>query len=286
MRIMENEVRLVMMDIDGTIVNSPHNRSVTKELCETVRLVAERGILIGLASGRNYGHVISQMGDIGFTGPYICNNGAYVVMDGQIYREVLLTDDIIDAAWKQAKELHCYIEFSGRNVMHTCELPGYTGLTFPKVGPGNYLDIMEYDAHIPERMHKEYISKITLVVNTKEKAAEIERFWRFGELKEEVYLSNSFWYCLEITRKGVCKGEGLLAVAKRLGIPMEKVLAVGDGDNDAEMLKAAGISFAMGNASKAALAAAKYRAAPVTEDGARKVLEQYVLNYTAPNYPG
>ena len=48
MRIMENEVRLVMMDIDGTIVNFPHNRSETKELCETVRHVAERRILIGL----------------------------------------------------------------------------------------------------------------------------------------------------------------------------------------------------------------------------------------------
>lgn len=274
---MEKEVRMIMMDIDGTIVNSPHNRSVSKELCETVRLVAEQGILIGLASGRNYGHIMSQMKDIGFTGPYICNNGAYVVMDGQIYSEVLLTDDIIDAAWKQAEELQCYIEFSGRNVMHTCMLPGYTGLTFPKVGTDDYLDILEYDVHIPERMHKEHISKITLVVNTREKADKIEKFWEFGELKDEVFLSNSFWYCLEITRKGVCKGEGLLAVAKRLGIPMGKVLAIGDGDNDTEMLKAAGISFAMGNASAAALAAAKYRTAPVTEDGARKVLEKYIL---------
>lgn len=274
---MEKEIRLIMMDIDGTIVNSPHNRSVSKELCETVRLVAQQGILIGLASGRNYGHVMSQMKDIGFTGPYICNNGAYVVMDGQIYSEVLLTDAIIDAAWKQAEELQCYIEFSGRNVMHTCMLPGYTGLTFPKVGTDDYLDILEYDVHIPERMHKEHISKITLVVNTREKADKIEKFWEFGELKDEVFLSNSFWYCLEITRKGVCKGEGLLAVAKRLGIPMEKVLAIGDGDNDTEMLKAAGISFAMGNASAAALAAAKYRTDSVTGDGARKVLEKYIL---------
>lgn len=274
---MEKEIRMIMMDIDGTIVNSPHNRSVSKELCETVRLVAQQGILIGLASGRNYGHIMSQMKDIGFTGPYICNNGAYVVMDGQIYSEVLLTDAIIDAAWKQAEELQCYIEFSGRNVMHTCMLPGYTGLTFPKVGTDDYLDILEYDVHIPERMHKEHISKITLVVNTREKADKIEKFWEFGELKDEVFLSNSFWYCLEITRKGVCKGEGLLAVAKRLGIPMEKVLAIGDGDNDTEMLKAAGISFAMGNASAAALAAAKYRTDPVTGDGARKVLEKYIL---------
>lgn len=274
---MEKEVKLIMMDIDGTIVNSPHNRSVSEELCETVRLVAEQGILIGLASGRNYGHVMSQMKDIGFTGPYICNNGAYVVMDGQIYSEVLLTDDIIDIAWKQAEELQCYIEFSGRNVMHTCTIPGYTGLTFPKDGTDDYLDVLKYDAYIPERMHKEYISKITLVVNTREKADKIEKFWKFGELKDEVFLSNSFWYCLEITRKGVCKGEGLLAVAKRLGIPMEKVLAIGDGDNDAKMLKVAGISFAMGNASAAALAAAKYQTAPVTEDGARKVLEKYIL---------
>lgn len=63
---------------------------------------------------------------------------------------------------------------------------------------------------------------------------------------------------------------------------MSEVVAIGDGDNDAEMLKAAGISFAMGNASTAAAAAAKYRTASVKEDGARKVLERYVLGEELP----
>ena len=103
------------------------------------------------------------------------------------------------------------------------------------------------------------------------------RFWKEGSLKNEVSLSRSFWYCLELTRRGVCKGYGLQKVSEQMQIPMSEVLAIGDGDNDVEMLRAAGISFAMGNASSAALDAAKYRTASVKEDGARLVLEKYIL---------
>ena len=65
-------------------------------------------------------------------------------------------------------------------------------------------------------------------------------------------------------------------VVKIVHDKMEKLL--GDGDNDAEILRAAGVSFAMGNASPAAIAAAKYRAPSVQEDGARIVLQRYVLD--------
>lgn len=279
---MGDKIKLVMMDIDGTIVNSPHDRSVTKEMREAVRRVADRGIRIGLASGRNYGHVIAQMGEVGFTGPYICNNGAFVVDNGEVYSEALLPGEVIDAAWGLAESLKCYVEFSGRKVMHTCMVPGYTGQTFPGDRPGDYLDTLEYSVHIPRRMRKKHISKITLAVDSREKAAVIERFFMCGELREKVSLSSSFWYCLEVTCRGISKGSGLCAIAEKSGILMSEVVAIGDGDNDAEMLKAAGISFAMGNASTAAAAAAKYRTASVKEDGARKVLERYVLGEELP----
>ena len=39
-----SSIRLVLMDIDGTIVDSPHHRTVTLELAQAVRAVAEKGI--------------------------------------------------------------------------------------------------------------------------------------------------------------------------------------------------------------------------------------------------
>ena len=272
-----NPIRLVMLDIDGTIVDSPRHSAVTPELAQTIRDVAARGIAIGIATGRNYGHMMSQMRPIGFTGPFICNGGAYLVKDGACLFESLLPREVVDAAWERVLRERGYIEFSGRDVMYTFIAPGYAGPTFPKVGTDDYLRILrskeEYSA-----VRAAPISKITIVVDSRKKAASLSRYWTRGPFAAAVTLTRAFWFALEITHRGVTKGSGLSLVAESLGCKPEEVMAVGDGDNDAEILRAAGVSFAMGNASPAAIAAAKYRAPSVQEDGARIVLQRYVLD--------
>ncbi|MBR1812059.1 MAG: HAD-IIB family hydrolase [Clostridia bacterium] len=61
---------------------------------------------------------------------------------------------------------------------------------------------------------------------------------------------------IEITKRGANKGTGVLRLADSLGVPHDRVFAVGDGYNDADMLRAARIGFAPRNGSREALAAA------------------------------
>ena len=53
---------------------------------------------------------------------------------------------------------------------------------------------------------------------------------------------------LECTPLGVDKGYGLRALAEVTGIPAEKMIMVGDGDNDLDGLEAAGLAVAVANA--------------------------------------
>lgn len=56
-------------------------------------------------------------------------------------------------------------------------------------------------------------------------------------------------------------------LADTLGISMADTVAVGDSNNDSEMLQCAGISIAMGNAIEAIKDMADYVTTDVTEDG-------------------
>lgn len=52
----------------------------------------------------------------------------------------------------------------------------------------------------------------------------------------------------EVAVKGVSKSGAVLFPAERMGVPVECIVAFGDGENDLPMIVAAGASVAMGNA--------------------------------------
>ena len=75
------------------------------------------------------------------------------------------------------------------------------------------------------------------------------------------------------------KGAGLLALAARLGVPREEVMAIGDNSNDVAMLQAAGLGVAVANASEEARAAAGYVCeADNNVGGVAEAIERFVLS--------
>jgi hydroxymethylpyrimidine pyrophosphatase-like HAD family hydrolase len=79
-----------------------------------------------------------------------------------------------------------------------------------------------------------------------------------------VDITSSWVNNIEIMPTGVHKGATLAALAARLGVPREQVMAIGDEANDREMLAWAGCSVAMGNAQPEIKALCRF----VTEDNA------------------
>jgi hypothetical protein len=83
---------------------------------------------------------------------------------------------------------------------------------------------------------------------------------------------------LEATHAAVNKGNAVRFLAEELlEVSADQVMAIGDGDNDIEMLQYAGIGVAMGNASPALLPHADWVAPPVTEDGVAVAIETFIL---------
>lgn len=80
-------------------------------------------------------------------------------------------------------------------------------------------------------------------------------------------------YC-EMINPDVDKGKALRALADHFGLALKEVAAIGDGDNDLTLLKAAGVSYAMGNGTERLKSLATHVVGTVEEDGVAQAIEQ------------
>lgn len=77
---------------------------------------------------------------------------------------------------------------------------------------------------------------------------------------------------VNLTPTGVDKSSAVRAVAGEYGIPLEEVMFVGDGQNDATAMRIVGCAVAMANAEPEAIAAARRTVSHVDEGGLAEAL--------------
>lgn len=87
------------------------------------------------------------------------------------------------------------------------------------------------------------------------------------------------WYptFINVIAKDAGKPVGISAVASHYGFSQDEIMAFGDGGNDIDMLKCAGIGVAMGNASESVKNSADYVTASVDDDGIALALQHFEL---------
>jgi hypothetical protein len=82
---------------------------------------------------------------------------------------------------------------------------------------------------------------------------------------------------LEFVAPGVSKGRAVRWLARRQGIELGAVLAIGDQFNDLEMISAVGHGAAMPSAPGGVVEVARYLAPPLEVEGAAQLIEDLVL---------
>jgi Cof subfamily protein (haloacid dehalogenase superfamily) len=82
---------------------------------------------------------------------------------------------------------------------------------------------------------------------------------------------------LEFVAPGISKGRAVRWLARRSGMPLSRVLAIGDQVNDLEMISTVGHGAAMPHAPALVRAAARYIAPPLADEGAAQLIETLVL---------
>ena len=75
-----------------------------------------------------------------------------------------------------------------------------------------------------------------------------------------------------MTRAGVTKATAVRAIANEYGVPLQRVMFVGDGGNDVSALQLVGFPVAMRNAEPSALASARLVVSDVDRGGLAEAL--------------
>ena len=83
-------------------------------------------------------------------------------------------------------------------------------------------------------------------------------------------------FAVHLQTKGISKGLALRKLAADLGIPLQQFLAMGDSENDLEMIQAAGVGVAVANARDEVRAAADYVTEKRDGDGFAEAMARYL----------
>lgn len=240
------------LDIDGTLVSDG-------EVCLENKLAIKKAQQLGhkffINSGRSMGFVQDYVKEVGFDG-YVVGIGCYVT-----YEDELLLSVAIDK--KEVAEMLDKFSSQGRTVILEGETESfcnsyYEGDGFIPLKNGNdYLD-----NHADSRITKFYLPH-----NLEEE--------EISALKERYTVFQHPNY-LEYAPKGYSKATGMELILKKCNIPLENCVAMGDSANDIDMLKYAGISVAVGNASDEVKAICTKITAPANEGGVGKAICEIV----------
>lgn len=268
-------VRLVVLDLDGTLVGD--DLALPARTADTIRAVGRLGVPVVLATGRMTSSALRYARELELRAPLIGLQGALVrempapgsprlgrlllhrPMPPDVAREVLawclreglaphvnhLEWMVVDAADEGADD---YSRWQFGRVRRVPDLAAWIRRPVTKVisvGPPPLAD------QVLGRARAAFAGRSDPTVSH-------PRF-------------------LEFLAPGVNKAEGVRFVARRLGVDLRDVLAIGDQLNDLEMIAAVGTGVAMGGAPAAVRTAARIVAPSIAEEGAAQVLEELVL---------
>ncbi len=261
--------RLIAADLDGTLMGE--DVAISPAVLAAAQKVMARGAFFTIATGRTIEGATPHAQRLGINAPAILYQGGEIrdLRAGvSIFRAaipLLVAQPFIAAI--SALGLHLNVYLDG-GVYAAAQTPGadfYTSLNGTRIEAVG--DLAAFVRRPPAKM---------LIIAEPARLDDLAPTLR-AEFAGRLQIVRSHARFLEAIPPEANKGRGLQRLAAHLGVAQAETVAIGDNDNDMEMVAWAGLGIAMGNATPAVRGAAVAIAPPVTQDGAAWAIETLVL---------
>lgn len=273
------DIRLIGLDLDGTVFDDA--KHISPRNLAAIEAAVQAGIVVLPATGRTATGVPAAFTSIPGVRYALTSNGASVV-------DLQTGEHLVDQPFSLEDSLRVYDT-----------LRPYSGVFSLFINGKSYATQADndlIDTVVPENL-RDYFRKTRIVVPDlrealQQYAGHVEKFsvtYTSVETRDVVWkaiqahcpgveITSSLGSNIELNAPGVNKGSGLLALAEKLGLHRDQVMAMGDSGNDLSMIQSAGLGVAMGNATPEVLAAADAVTADNNHDGVALAIEKYALH--------
>lgn len=260
-------IKLVVSDIDGTLVKDGHH-VLNPRMNELILALKEKGIIFVAASGRQYPSMRRLFKDVKDEVIFVAENGAYVMCRDFEINEHIMDNALVKELIKDIREVgDCLLTVSTKDILYLEERDE------------DFLNLLingyKYEVDVVDDISSHDINPIKVSIYRKNGVDEIAKTiapkW---EDKLKVTISGGRW--LDFMDSTVDKGEAVERIQELLRIGIDETMIFGDNMNDLGMFKRATESYAVANARAEVKAAAKHIADSNINDGVIKVLETLV----------
>lgn len=261
--------RLAALDLDGTLLNNDH--VVTDRNCTTLQKLSKQGVTVILVSGRMHQSILPISNQIGLENPIISYNGGMIknAKTGEVSHHTPIPAPLAMELVEYCKPLGLHLNFCLNDQLYvqaknqwSALYESRTGVVATAVG-----DLHQLDGEEPTKMQ---------VLDTPEKVERLLVTFK-KDFGEQLYVTRTQVEYIEFMNPQVSKARALKALVAQLEIPLDSVVAFGDGYNDESMMRVAGFSIAMGNSVDEIKACADYIAETNHNDGVALAVERLLL---------
>jgi len=268
-------IALIALDIDGTLVGDDLMIGLDTRLA--IRAARRRGVLVSLITGRMVSSAVRFARELDLDAPIVGYQGALIrempvlgstrpgrllvhtPMPAQTARDVVV--------WARRHGLDPHVNHLERFIVRTDDPRADEYATFMGSSPHVTDDLIDSIRHPVTKVMCAGVPPLPTEVAPLARA-------RFAGLADVTVSHPQF---IEFVAPGVSKGRAVRWLARRLGVQLGSVMAIGDQWNDLEMLAEVGHGAAMPTAPAEVQRAARYIAPPLAEEGVARMIESLVL---------
>ncbi len=231
--------KAVVFDIDGTILPFGQ-KHLDADIINMFKSLKEKGLTTVLCTGREF-VTIGDMLENGYIDYFIGSNGTFIF---DIKSKKMLMENPISK-----KQIQPVLDFCDSNNINY------------SITTSEFSFFQEKDTYLDNWFWKQFDGKIKSIEEMSETENNIQQFTirsnkpdqrklveKYMNKSKEFSISSKWTEGFFISYPEINKAWGLKKLGKIIDCSIEEMIAFGDGMNDLEMIKEAGLSFAMSDA--------------------------------------